>query len=80
MPTVLRVEGFRFFVFPEDHEPPHVHVFKAGEEAKLKLGDENTPPEVWDPMEMATHEVRKAARIVEANQAELLAAWRKYHA
>src|SRR3989442_1801226 len=30
MPTLLRVEGFRFFFFSnEGQEPPHVHVSKA---------------------------------------------------
>jgi len=30
MPTLLRVEGFRFFFFSnEGQEPPHVHVGRA---------------------------------------------------
>jgi len=38
MPTLLRVEGFRFFLFSnEGQEPPHVHVSKGDGVAKLWL-------------------------------------------
>ena len=38
MPTLLRVEGFRFFFFSnEGQEPPHVHVSKDDGVAKLWL-------------------------------------------
>jgi hypothetical protein len=38
MPTLLRVEGFRFFFFSnEGQEPPHVHVRKGDGLAKLWL-------------------------------------------
>jgi hypothetical protein len=38
MPTLLRVEGFRFYYFSEERqEPPHVHVRKGDSVAKLWL-------------------------------------------
>jgi hypothetical protein len=38
MPTLLRLEGFRFFFFTnEGQEPPHVHVRKGDGLAKLWL-------------------------------------------
>ena len=38
MPTLLRVEGFRFFFFTnESQEPPHVHARKGDGLAKLWL-------------------------------------------
>jgi hypothetical protein len=40
MPTVLRWNGYRFFFYSADgREPPHIHVAKAGCEAKLWLND-----------------------------------------
>ena len=40
MPTLLRWKGYRFFFFSADGwEPPHVHVEKDGEQAKLWLSD-----------------------------------------
>lgn len=38
MPTLLRVEGFRFFFYSsQGQEPAHVHVKKGDGEAKLWL-------------------------------------------
>lgn len=38
MPTVLRWRGYRFFFFAGDgEEPPHVHVYKDGAQAKIWL-------------------------------------------
>ena len=38
MPTLLRVDGFRFSFFSGDGaEPPHVHVSKGGASAKVWL-------------------------------------------
>jgi hypothetical protein len=37
MITVHRAHGFRFVIFPNDHSPPHVHVFGHGGEAKIVL-------------------------------------------
>ena len=36
MPTVLRIDGFRFFFYSSDNpEPPHVHVEKDDNSAKI---------------------------------------------
>ena len=38
MPTVLRWNGYRFYFFSnEGHEPPHVHIDKAGRSCKFWL-------------------------------------------
>jgi hypothetical protein len=38
VPTVLRVDGFRFFFYSSDHEEPkHIHVEKGGATAKFWL-------------------------------------------
>jgi len=38
MPTLLRWRGYRFFFYSADGwEPPHIHIFKDGKEAKLWL-------------------------------------------
>ena len=40
MPTLLRWNGCRFFFYSADGgEPPHVHVSKAEQEAKIWLSD-----------------------------------------
>ncbi len=35
MPTIIVERGFRISVNSKDHLPPHVHVWKAGFEAKF---------------------------------------------
>lgn len=80
MPTVHREDGFSFLVYTHDHEPPHVHVFKGGAEAKIALGAADEGPSILDPMKMPAADLRRAFRIVEANQAALSTAWRKHHA
>jgi uncharacterized protein DUF4160 len=39
MPVILRVNGYKFFFYEADvaNEPPHVHVSKEGNEAKVWL-------------------------------------------
>lgn len=37
MVTVHKAHGCRYAVFINDHDPPHVHVFGQGVEAKLSL-------------------------------------------
>ena len=37
MPTVLRFDGLRAVVYPNDHRPAHVHVIGRGCEAVFDL-------------------------------------------
>jgi len=37
MPTVLYINGFRFFFYLNEHEPIHIHVEKANCEARIVL-------------------------------------------
>jgi hypothetical protein len=37
MPTLIFERGFRVIIYYNDHEPAHVHVKKAGLEAKIQL-------------------------------------------
>lgn len=74
MPTVLRIEGFRFFFFSnEEGEPVHVHVEKAEGYAKLWL----------DPLSFAgsrcltPSQMRRVRQLVEEHRDELIEAWRQ---
>jgi hypothetical protein len=36
MPTILRVNGYQFYFYAEEgNDPPHIHVAKAGDDAKF---------------------------------------------
>ncbi len=72
VPTILRVKGYRIgFFSSEPDEPAHVHVVKAGSEAKFWLA----PVQIsWNKGFRET-ELREIARILEQHETELIEAW-----
>ncbi len=75
MPTVLHVEGYRFFFYSgERHEPPHIHVEHGEKLAKYWL----------DPVELAAsrrfrlHELTRLHSLVVAHREALLEAWNEH--
>ena len=72
MPEVLRVGGYRFFLFSrEGHGPRHIHVERAQRYAKFWL----------DPIELAEgrgfrgSELRELYSIIEEHRAKFIVAW-----
>ncbi len=39
MPLFYTYKGFRFFIYSNDHNPPHIHVKRAENELKIKYWD-----------------------------------------
>lgn len=75
MPTVLRLHGLRFVIYPNDHSPAHVHVLGPGWSVIVNLVD-LTLREVQG----ASRRDAAQARELAAAHAELLrAAWRSIH-
>ena len=75
MPTILRIRGYRFFFYPQDRaEPPHVHVSKAGAEAKFWLG---TLALARNHMFRA-HDLQEIARILQQHNESLMEQWHDY--
>ena len=74
MPTVLRIDGFRFFYSNEGHprEPVHVHVMRGAAEAKSWIG----PPVAHarsDGFDART--LRRLAEMAEDRAGEIVEAW-----
>jgi hypothetical protein len=75
MPTVLRVEGFRFYFFSnESGEPAHVHVRRGGGFAKLWLH----PVEIAAWSGLTSPELRKVRELTFEHQAFLVGKWNEY--
>ena len=74
MPSVLRQNGFNFYIYYRDHEPAHTHVFKSGE-VVINLGRLTEPPSVREIRGMLKKDVRKALLIAFGNQQYLLERW-----
>ena len=71
--------AFRVYVYspPREHQPPHVHVeCTEGGEVLVLLGDEQTPPRLWQNHHMRGVHAREALRIVTEHQVTLLTAWK----
>lgn len=80
MPTVLRWKGFCVRIYLDDHLPAHVHVIKSGNEAKIKIGDENEPPEwMYVSQNMSDRDANESLDLVAEHQLRLLEEWRKIH-
>jgi Domain of unknown function (DUF4160) len=80
MPTILREQGFRAVIYPNDHVPSHVHVFKGSGEVRIELGDEESDPSLMSITGLISDkDVAKALYLVKENQAKLLAKWREIH-
>jgi hypothetical protein len=73
VPTVLRRDGFEFVIYLDDHNPPHVHVIKAGGEAKIEL-DPVIVAGVW---RLKKKDVRDSKRVTIEHQTYLLDRWRE---
>lgn len=75
MPTILRLDGFRFLIYQGDaeHAPAHVHAIKAGQMVVIDL----TTVSVRDIQGMGRTDVRAAVRITGDNLALLVSAWRR---
>ncbi len=72
MPTVLRVDGQRFFFYSnEGIEPPHIHVQKAEKYAKFWL----RPIRVADSIGYTSKELNYLQNIISEQLELLLEAW-----
>ncbi len=78
MVTVHRAHGIRIIIFVNDHEPAHVHVFGDGH-AKINLSGAGGAPELIWVDGMTRGDLRRAMKVVNEMQAELLAKWKDIH-
>lgn len=72
----LRVDGFTFQVYPDDHAPPHVHAFKSGAECLIRLGTKDRPASLLKQGKMRSIDARRAVWIATGSWELLLMRWR----
>ncbi len=72
MPTVLKIEGYRFFFYSnERQEPAHVHVVKAEKEAKIWL----MPLQIAKWSGYTSRELQRIMEIAKEHQQSFIEAW-----
>ncbi len=75
MPTALREGPYRFYFYANDRdEPRHVHVERDDRVAKFWLA----PTRLQNGGGMRDLEIRRIARIIDANEQALAEAWDGY--
>jgi hypothetical protein len=75
MPKIYDAHGFRVIIWPNDHSPPHVHVFNADGEAVITL----TGVWVREVVGMRSRDVARALKLVKENRAAFYQEWRRIH-
>jgi hypothetical protein len=87
MPTIIRQDGFRVVIYPNDHTPSHVHVIKNNGEVRINLGSIDiesgetliSPSLISVAGTISDKEVVKALALVKKFQAQLLDKWSEVH-
>jgi hypothetical protein len=75
MLTVLRIEGLRVVIYPNDHPQAHVHVIGPGWVVVVNLRG----PEVREALGCTELQARRVLRLIADHQVTLMGAWRRYH-
>ncbi len=74
MPTILKIDGFRFFFFSDEHTPEHIHIEKGDSYARIELAE----LKVTDSYNLNSKELKKLLKLVKENRDKLEGAWNEY--
>lgn len=74
MPTVLFIFGIRFFFYPNDQEPIHIHIEYQGKSAKIRV---SPSIELIENNGIKAPTIKKAIETVEFYQNDIIAEWHK---
>lgn len=73
MVAAIRERGIKFQVWPDDHDPPHVHVYVDGEDIRINL---ETDEFIDKPPPGQHRAIKKAYR---KHREDIRQLWRQYH-
>jgi Domain of unknown function (DUF4160) len=79
MPTVLRFEGLRVVIYPNDHRPAHVHVIGKGCEAVFHLHCLAGPVVLRENYGFSRREIVNIGGVLMDRKMELCGAWERIH-
>lgn len=79
MAVVLRFEGYRVVIYPNDHRPAHVHVKGAGVEAVFVLNCPGGPPELRESFGFRSVEIGRIIVSLAEHLSRLCEEWRRRH-
>ncbi|MBE9075808.1 DUF4160 domain-containing protein [Romeria aff. gracilis LEGE 07310] len=76
MPTVFNDNGFRGMVYPNDHDPVHVHAYKRGSQAKINA---KTLELIAVMGEYSKKDLKKAKQLTAKYQAVIFEKWEELY-
>jgi Domain of unknown function (DUF4160) len=79
MPTVLRFNGLRVVIYPNDHRPAHVHVIGRGCEAVFNLNCSVGPIDIRENYGFSRREVSDIKKVLTEYLDNLCWAWEEIH-
>ena len=79
MPTILRFDGYRVAIYPNDHRPAHVHVIGRGAEAIVILQCPDGPPVLRDSLALGRREMAKILDALRGHVPALCERWSSIH-
>ena len=74
MPTILKIDGWRFFFFSDEHTPEHIHIEKADSYVRIEIESLL----VTDSYNLNSKELKKLLQLVKQHNKELKEAWNEY--
>jgi hypothetical protein len=75
MPQILRIYGFVFYFFSNDHEPIHVHVKGKGSHARFEL----VPVvRMTNTTGFKTKELKQIRQIIDTYKDQMIQDWHTY--
>jgi hypothetical protein len=79
MPTILRFDGLKVVIYPNDHPPEHVHVIGSDCEAVFRLHCPEGPVELRESYRFAPRRLRPLAERLSAYLSSLCDEWARLH-
>jgi hypothetical protein len=79
MATILWFDGLRVVIYPNDHEPEHVHVLGADKEAIFDLNCAGGMPSLRENYRFGRPEVKRILLELRENLELLCDAWSAIH-
>jgi hypothetical protein len=74
LPTILKIDGFRFFFFSNEHSPEHIHIEKGDTYARIELES----LKVTDSYNLDSKDLKKLVALVKKNREKLQGDWNEY--
>jgi Domain of unknown function (DUF4160) len=79
MPTILRLDGLRVMIYPNDHLPEHVHALGADCEAIFELHCPAGPVTLRESYGFTTRQLRRLMDKLNVALLDLCSAWENIH-